>query len=135
MPEFYTRYGANDTDRSYTFPEDWTPDAVAINLGTNDFSYLAFGATGQSYLDFVQRIHTHYSTAKFFLMASPMCNDSYAATEDAQHTTQSNSFRAASSSMVMPTWSTGRRKARKLVAIIILTPPRMPQKRRSLALQ
>ena len=28
MPELYTRYGANDVDNSYTFPADWTPDAV-----------------------------------------------------------------------------------------------------------
>ena len=39
MPEIYTRYGANDADNSYTFPAASAPDAVVINLGTNDFNY------------------------------------------------------------------------------------------------
>lgn len=49
MPELYTRYGANDADGSYTFPVAWTPQAVVINLGTNDFSYVAYNSTGGAY--------------------------------------------------------------------------------------
>jgi lysophospholipase L1-like esterase len=110
MPELYTRYGANDADNSYTFPSDWTPDAVVINLGTNDFSYVAYDASGQAYdardplnattytdamVSFVQSIQTHYTNAEFFLMTSPMLSDTFPTTEDAQHTTMSNALQAA----------------------------------------
>ncbi|KAL2870614.1 SGNH/GDSL hydrolase family protein [Aspergillus lucknowensis] len=114
MPELYTRYGANDADNSYTFPADWTPDAVVINLGTNDFGYLAYDETGQSYearppldpstytagtVDFVQSIQEHYPDAEFFLLTSPMLSDSFPTTEDAQHTTQSDALKAAISQL------------------------------------
>ncbi|EEA24969.1 hypothetical protein TMatcc_008071 [Talaromyces marneffei ATCC 18224] len=110
MPERYTRYGANDADNSYTFPSDWTPDAVVINLGTNDFGYLAYNASGQAYdareplnattytnamVSFVQSIQKHYANAKFFLMTSPMLSDSFPTAEDAQHTTMSKALQAA----------------------------------------
>lgn len=86
MPELYTRYGANDADDSYTFPAVSTPDVVIINLGTNDFSYLSYTTTGQSYdaraplnpatytasmVSFIQSIQTHYPNAHFFLLTSP----------------------------------------------------------------
>lgn len=110
MPERYTRYGANDPDNSYTFPSDWTPDAVVINLGTNDFGYLAYNASGQPYdarnplnittytnamVSFVQSIQSHYKDAQFFLMTSPMLSDSSPTTKDAQHTTMSNALKDA----------------------------------------
>ncbi len=46
MPELYTRYGANDADNSYSYPSSWSPNAIVINLGTNDFSYIAWDASG-----------------------------------------------------------------------------------------
>ncbi|RAO68189.1 uncharacterized protein BHQ10_004201 [Talaromyces amestolkiae] len=110
MPERYTRYGANDADNSYTFPSDWIPDAVVINLGTNDFGYLAYNAAGQAYdaraplnattytdamVSFVQSIQKHYTKAQFFLMTSPMLSDSFPTTQDAQHTTMSNALQNA----------------------------------------
>jgi lysophospholipase L1-like esterase len=45
MPTLYTRYGANDADNSYTFPSDWTPDVVFINLGTNDWGYILYDSS------------------------------------------------------------------------------------------
>lgn len=110
MPERYTRYGADDADNSYTFPSEWTPAAVVINLGTNDFSYVAYDASGQAYdardplnattytdamVSFVQSIQTHYTDAHFFLMTSPMLSDYFPTTEDAQHTTMSNALQDA----------------------------------------
>lgn len=101
MPILYTRYGANDADDSYTFPADSAPDAIVINLGTNDFNYLntrdpidatAFTA---GMVGFVQSIQTHYPDANYFLMTSPMLSDGYPTTEDAQHTTLSNAVKAA----------------------------------------
>lgn len=110
MPELYTRYGANDADNSYTFPAEWNPSAVVINLGTNDFSYLAFDESGQSFsardplnattytdamVDFVQSIQKHYTDADFFLLSSPMLSDSYPTAEDAQYTTMTNALNDA----------------------------------------
>lgn len=110
MPELWTRYGASDADNSYTFPESSIPDAVVINLGTNDFSYLAYNSSGQAYnardpidaavytaamVDFVQTIRGHYPDAYFFLMNSPLLSDSWPTAEDAQKTTQTNAIQAA----------------------------------------
>ena len=38
MPEYYQKLGMGDTGSTYTFPAEDAPDAVIINLGTNDFS-------------------------------------------------------------------------------------------------
>lgn len=108
MPEIWTRYGANDADDSYTFPAADTPDMVVINLGTNDFSYVATNSTtGDTYaardpispaiytaglVDFVQIIQGHYSDTEIFITSSPLLSDTYPTAEDAQHTTQSNAI-------------------------------------------
>lgn len=109
-PQLYTRYGANDADGSYTFPSSWTPEAVVINLGTNDFSYLGSAPNGSTValrprleaaaytaamVKFVQSIEMHYPHATFFLLTSPMLNDGYPSTEDAQHATQTNALKDA----------------------------------------
>ena len=101
IPELWTRYGANDADDSYTFPDTWDPQAVVINLGTNDFGYLnarePLNATvyTDAMVDFVQTIESHWPDAEFFLMTSPMLSDSYPTAEDAQKTTQRNALEAA----------------------------------------
>jgi hypothetical protein len=110
VPELYTRYGANDASGSYTFPSSWKPNAVVINLGTNDWSYLGFDSAGQSYpgrevlnpsiftaglVSFVKSIRTHYPEAHFFLLNSPSLSDSYPSAADAQKTTQTKAIKAA----------------------------------------
>ncbi|KAL2811250.1 hypothetical protein BJX63DRAFT_433542 [Aspergillus granulosus] len=116
MTELYTRYGANDADNSYPFATartEWAPDAVVITLGTNDFGYLAYDASGQAYparpvinateftagmVNFVNRIQNTYypdSNIHFFLMASPMLSDTWPTAADAQHTTLSNGLKSA----------------------------------------
>lgn len=110
IPQLYTRYGAKDADNSYPFPAEWSPAAVVINLGTNDFSYLSWDASGQSYkarepvdaaaytdglVKFAQTIQTHYPNAHFFLLSSPMLSDYYPSAADAQKTTQTNAIKAA----------------------------------------
>ncbi|KIA75700.1 hypothetical protein HK57_00516 [Aspergillus ustus] len=118
MPILYTRYGANDADNSYPFDSrdsGWTPQAVVITLGTNDFSYLAYDASGQAYaaraamnataftagaVAFVRSIQTHYNNnnnleTHFFLLFSPMLSDTWPTAEDAQHTTLSGALRDA----------------------------------------
>lgn len=101
MPELWTRYGANDADGSYTFPASWDPQAVVINLGTNDFGYLGvrdpLNATvyTDAMVDFVHTIQNHWPDANFFLLTSPMLSDSYPTAADAQKTTQRNALQAA----------------------------------------
>jgi lysophospholipase L1-like esterase len=101
MPQLYTKYGANDADNSYTFPESATPDVVVINLGTNDFSYLnvrpALNATQytEAMVKFTRTVESHYPNAEFFFVTSPMLNDDYPSRQDAQKTTQTNSLKNA----------------------------------------
>ncbi|KAG7287511.1 hypothetical protein NEMBOFW57_007023 [Staphylotrichum longicolle] len=110
VPQLYTRYGADDADNSYPFPKEWSPDAVVINLGTNDFSYVAWDASGQSYnardpidptaytdgmVRFVQDIRKHYPRAHFFILTSPMLSDTWPTAADAQKTTQTNALKKA----------------------------------------
>jgi lysophospholipase L1-like esterase len=93
MPVLYTRYGANDEDDSFTFPSSWVPDAVVINLGTNDFSYLDVREPVNpddlitALSDLVESIHAQYEDAQFFLVSSPLLSDYWPTVEDAQKTT------------------------------------------------
>ncbi|KAF5976022.1 lipase acylhydrolase [Fusarium coicis] len=93
MPVLYTRYGANDADNSFTFPSSWVPDAVVINLGTNDFSYLNVrqpvnpADLTQALVKLVESIQPHYSKAQFFFVSSPLLSDYYPTTADAQKST------------------------------------------------
>lgn len=93
MPTLYSRYGALDEDNSYTYPSSWNPDAVVINLGTNDFAYLGErdpvdpADLQRALTKFIETIHSHYPDAHFFLVSSTMLNDAYPTAEDAQHTT------------------------------------------------
>jgi lysophospholipase L1-like esterase len=101
MPELYSRYGANDADNSYTFPSSWNPNAIVINLGTNDFSYVASPARTplnatvftNAMITFVQSIQKHYPNAWYFLMTSPMLSDGYPTAKDAQKTTQASALK------------------------------------------
>jgi lysophospholipase L1-like esterase len=107
VPQLYTRYGALDADGSYPFPKAWSPKAVVIALGTNDFNYQMWDSTGQAYeardpvdaaafsdgmVAFVESIRTHYPDAHFFLVTSPMLNDGYPSAEQAQKTTQTKAL-------------------------------------------
>ncbi|KAH7183358.1 SGNH hydrolase-type esterase domain-containing protein [Fusarium flagelliforme] len=93
MPLLYTRYGANDKDNSFTFPKSWVPDAVVINLGTNDFSYLNVrdpvnpADLTTALVKLVKSIQSHYTKAQFFFVSSPLLNDDYPSRADAQKTT------------------------------------------------
>jgi lysophospholipase L1-like esterase len=105
MPELYTRYGAEDADNSYPFPDTWLPDVVVINLGTNDFNYLNTREPvdpedlTSAVVKLVEKIHSHSGKSKFFLVSSPMLNDSYPTAEDAQHSTHVAVLKAAIAQM------------------------------------
>ncbi|KAM0341672.1 hypothetical protein ACHAPU_009918 [Fusarium lateritium] len=97
MPQLYTRYGAYDADNSFTFPGSWVPDAVVINLGTNDFSYLNVrdpvkpADLTKALVALVKSIQPHYPKAQFFFVSSPLLNDDYPSQADAQ---KSNNLKA-----------------------------------------
>ena len=111
MPQIWTRWGAADEDGTYTFPAADTPDIVVVNLGTNDFSYVAYNSTsGANYdarprlnateyteglVSFGKTIQGHYPDAEVFITSSPLLSDGYPTAEDAQHTTQSNAIKDA----------------------------------------
>ena len=111
MPELYTRYGANDADDSYPFPSTAIPQAVVINLGTNDFSYIAYDANGNAYaarppldadaytaamVNFtVGAVQSHYPDAEIFIMSSPLLSDTFPTAEDAQKSTQTAALKEA----------------------------------------
>ncbi|KAL7773421.1 hypothetical protein CFE70_003385 [Pyrenophora teres f. teres 0-1] len=106
MPQRWTRYGALDPRGSYTFPTSATPDAVVINLGTNDFGYQAgirdpivpsnFTA---AMVSFVKTIQGHYPKATFFLLTSPMLGDGYPANQ-MQKTVQKGALEEAKKVLV-----------------------------------
>lgn len=88
MPERYTKYGANDASNSYTFPASDAPDAVVINLGTNDFGHnnvrpkLTKSEYTAAMVKFVNYVAGAYKNdPAFFLLTSPMLNDGYPAGE------------------------------------------------------
>ncbi|KAL2289894.1 hypothetical protein FJTKL_01177 [Diaporthe vaccinii] len=111
MPQIWTRWAAADADGTYAFPAADTPDAVVVNLGTNDFSYVATNSsTGATYdarprlnatayadglVAFGKTIRTHYPDAEVFITSSPLLSDGYPTAEDAQHTTQAGAIKDA----------------------------------------
>lgn len=68
IPTIYDRALPTIAGNTWDFAQ-WTPDAVVINLGTNDW---AMGDPGQAYTDayvaFVRRLRTHYPRA--YVLAS-----------------------------------------------------------------
>jgi lysophospholipase L1-like esterase len=101
MPQLWTSYGANDAANTYTFPPSWNPQAVVINLGTNDWAYQGYRdpmnttVFASTMVQFVQTVQKHYTAAEIFLMTSPMLSDTYPTAADAQKTNQTNAIKSA----------------------------------------
>lgn len=76
LPEFYDRTLPLDTGSHWDFSK-WTPDAVLINLATNDFGKTnpdEAGWTG-AYRAFIAHIRQHYPTAQIYCAIGPMMSD------------------------------------------------------------
>lgn len=75
MPPLWDRTIPTDSTSSWDF--SWTPDAVVIDLGTNDF---AKGDPGQAYVtayeSFLTELRGHYPNAYVFVMIGPMTSGS-----------------------------------------------------------
>lgn len=81
MPDVYENLQlGTDSTKRWNFSQ-WTPDIVSICLGTNDFSdgdgiheRKPFDSVIfiHRYLDFIQKIYTHYPQTQIVLLTSPM---------------------------------------------------------------
>jgi lysophospholipase L1-like esterase len=72
MPDRYPRTLPERATSTWDFGR-FVPDAVVINLGTNDFAKGDPGAPFQAaYLKFVSELRSHYPSARFFLALGPM---------------------------------------------------------------
>jgi lysophospholipase L1-like esterase len=72
LPVRYPRMLPERAASSWDFSK-FVPDAVVINLGTNDFGTGDPGIAFQNtYTQFVQELRGHYPAARFFLAVGPM---------------------------------------------------------------
>ncbi len=72
MPKRWERTLPDDAGSSWAFAS-WTPDAVVINLGTNDGNKpIEEGAWSAAYHGFIASIRTHYPKAHIFLCIGAM---------------------------------------------------------------
>jgi lysophospholipase L1-like esterase len=77
MPERYAKtLPVKDTADTWDFSK-YVPDAVVINLGTNDFSKADPGMNFQTtYTSFVTMLRGHYPNARIYLAVGPMLGGS-----------------------------------------------------------
>jgi len=78
MPDLYDRIFPFEPTIKWDFNK-WTPDAVVINLGTNDFAHTNPDSTEwvNAYLNFIKTIRSHYPQAYIFCTNGPMANDKW----------------------------------------------------------
>ncbi len=77
MAEIWDRTLPDHVDSRWSF-RDWIPDAVVVNLGTNDFSFRDPGKSFvASYVGFLDRVRARYPTAFLFCTLGPMLADTY----------------------------------------------------------
>lgn len=85
MPEVFNRAVATDANTSHDF-NDWIPQAVVVDLGTNDFGSVAQASVGGApdvakfearYIGLVKRIRQVYPNAWIILANGPLLSDYY----------------------------------------------------------
>ena len=76
LPEIYDRTLANDPALKWDFSA-WTPDAVVINLGTNDFGRANPEEASwiDAYRKFIARVRANYPKALIYCATGPMLGD------------------------------------------------------------
>jgi lysophospholipase L1-like esterase len=113
MPAIWPRQGASDATTKYDFASAPQPDAVVINLGTNDYTYLTYSAgqasPGRAQLDqtafvaaykaFVQQVRAAYPNALIVLSTSPMLTDNYPTTTEKQWSSLGDNIAAVISAL------------------------------------
>ncbi len=80
LPKLYQQILPWDAQNLWDF-SGWTPHAVVVNLGTNDYSHVAPDSVRfhRTYAAFVDSLHARYPQAKFVLVDGPMLSDGYPA--------------------------------------------------------
>lgn len=96
LQDFYRRTVATDSKSVWPFPADQEPDAVVVNVGTNDFanggrSALDQNAFRSAYTAFAKTLRQLHPKAAIVLTSSPMLTDS---TAEKQHTSLLDALRA-----------------------------------------
>jgi lysophospholipase L1-like esterase len=77
MPTRYDRAIASDPASTWTHAS-FEPDAIVVNLGTNDFAQGDPGAAFETaYIAFLQKLRTTHPQAYLVVATSPMLTDSY----------------------------------------------------------
>lgn len=76
MPLVYDRILADFPESKWNF-ENYTPDVVVLNIGTNDFAHSNPDSTffANTYLAFVRNIRKNYPKAQIFCVEGCMLND------------------------------------------------------------
>ena len=92
MPEVYDLFYPEIVTPDGGTPVNWdptkfTPDAIVIALGTNDFSHgdtmrplVDTTAFANAYVDFIHKLRGYYTNAEIFFISSPVLGDSAAET-------------------------------------------------------
>ena len=100
MRTLWTR-AVQSNSAAYPFDASVAPQAVVVELGTNDYEYTADNSNGtpqairatldhnafvSAYVALLTDVQTHYPNAIFVLCSSPMLSDSYPTASDMQST-------------------------------------------------
>lgn len=77
LPDMYLSSVPDDAGASAWDPEQYTPDAVIINLGTNDFSTQGVERPlfVEKYVKFLERLRGYYPKAALVAVLGPMLSD------------------------------------------------------------
>lgn len=77
MPELYDRICCNDSVNKWDFNK-WIPQAVVINLGTNDYSAQPFpdkSVFQNAYINLIERVRSLYPGVTIFCVCGPMIEE------------------------------------------------------------
>jgi len=79
LPELYLQSVPEEPSAHPWDPARYRPDAVVINLGSNDFSTPGVNreAFRTGYTDFLRRLRGYYPEAMFVIVIGPMLSDAY----------------------------------------------------------
>lgn len=85
LPQLYLQSVPEEPSASPWDPKQYRPDAVIINLGSNDFSTPGVNRQAflQSYVDFLTKLRAYYPQAMLVVVVGPMLNDAYPPGENA----------------------------------------------------
>ncbi len=85
LPEMYLQSVPEEPSASAWDPAQYRPDAVIVNLGSNDFSTPGVNreAFKQGYIDFLGKLRGYYPQAMLVVVIGPMLSDAYPPGENA----------------------------------------------------